>query len=363
MDNPFYTVHLDATVLPQIREICVDRQDELALCKTALIDRRHNVLLYGTRGVGKTFLLRLLEDEIRKGEETVYPCFVNIASLPAYGGEDEVASFPRAVLLQFCTSLWRELLGRSYLELRDRLDETGKELHFRKKAEVTVQRVYTQLMVMEVSVHAAVFDTVGFSAGVKGEKRQEVSRQSRHSPILPFEFAEFAQELVANVLMAHGKKRVVFLCDEANQMPIFRQEQILERYLELFSSKEIQFLFVAGLVPWDKKSYLPSCFETRLELKGFPDKRHVRELIEASLARAEGAALPFSTEAVDAVCEAYGGHPRYTLEACALAYWHAQEGNADEVTASAVLKACREIDAQRKRLEDQMREDMSVAEC
>ena len=79
----------------------------------------------------------------------------------------------------------------------------------------------------------------------------------QQSDVLPFEFAEFAKELIETVLNPSGKSRVVVICDEANYMPFFKQEELLQRYLDLFSAKDFQFVLVAGLFPWESNPNLP----------------------------------------------------------------------------------------------------------
>lgn len=139
MNNPFRSINCVFESADEIRARCIDRKREVDTCLEALVEHGHNVLVHGTRGVGKTFLLRLVEDGLR-ATERFFPCFANLASLSAYGGPSDTSGFPRAVLLQLCASIWKAL-GKSYLDLCDRLSETGQEITFRKEAERTVQRV------------------------------------------------------------------------------------------------------------------------------------------------------------------------------------------------------------------------------
>lgn len=205
------------------------------------------------------------------------------------------------------------------------------------------------------------FNTVGFSAGVRGEKKEEIGSSASVSELLPFEFAEFAHELITNALVMLRRERVVLLCDEANCMPVSRQEQILERYLELFSARQVQFVFVAGVWPRMTDTYLPKCFETSLELLGFPGKQFVAELIESELRRFNAPCPTFSDEAIEALVDAYKGHPRFTLDACASAFQHALESGQAEVSASSMFRVCRELDERLKEAEEALLRQATVS--
>src|SRR3990170_3235798 len=105
MLNPFHSMNSAAITMPELRDCRVDRDTEFEQCKASLLRRSHNVLLYGARGARKTFLVRLLEDEIRRTADDAFPCLINVASLSGYDMQDEVSAFPKAVLLQICAKL------------------------------------------------------------------------------------------------------------------------------------------------------------------------------------------------------------------------------------------------------------------
>jgi hypothetical protein len=241
----------------------------------------------------------------------------------------------------------------SYLDLRASLDDTGTELRLPNAAAKAIRRVYKHLLLTGDRQHRATSsNAVGFAAGLKGDKKEEVTTSTNQSDVLPFEFAEFTDELVSNVLEPQEKSHVIFLCDEANQMPIYRQEQVLERYLELFSMRRAQFLFVAGLLPSERTPYLPSCFATQLELRGFPERRFVRELIDRAIAELPPPRLEFSDEAVDTLYETFGGHPRLTLDACARAYEAAASAGRGEVGAGIIVRVCKDQKERAKAIEE-----------
>ncbi|MFA7062039.1 MAG: hypothetical protein WC156_14625 [Pedobacter sp.] len=345
MQNPFFTFNAAAEELENIKKMRVDREVELQDCITALVGRHHNILLYGERGAGKTFLLRVLENELSERHKNIHASLVSLGSLGLYGQQDDLSAFPRAVLLQLCRDLWTKVVGKSYLDLKERLEETGQEITLRNNDEIAIQRVYTHLMAHDTASRRKLSNSVGFSAIAKGEKSEERYVDTKQFDLLPFEFGEYTEELRKAVLLPRGITKVVLLCDEANHMSVFRQELLLEKYLELFGQKRVQFLFVAGQANWLENDFLPCCFETTIELKGFSEKSNAVELIN----KVNTTSITFSTESIDTVYEAFKGHPRLTLMTCAKAFDYACEIGESQITASTVFKALRDVGQERRR--------------
>jgi len=323
----------------------IDRLDELEECTEALVSRQHNVLLYGSRGVGKTFLVKLIEARIRESGCPLFPCIANVANVSLYGNSsasvassDDTSGFLRAILLQLCRSLWN-LIGNKYLDLREQISDPP---HLSDGPEASsIRRVFNLLMRLECSVSKSSTGSIGVGAVIKGELKGESISESHTMAILPFEFAEFVEELTVEVLQPRGYNRVVFLCDEANHMPLFCQEQLLDQCLDLFRGKGAQFLFVGGYLPIDGDPLLPACFETMIELKGFHEKKHVRELL--SQCRIND--CEFSDEAIDIIYEAYAGHPRSSLLVADRAM---RVDTGKMVSANSVERAREEVDQQLK---------------
>lgn len=359
MSNPFQLLNAAAHSIEEIRSLRVDREREFSQTLEALVKRSHNVLLYGRRGAGKTFLVRLLDDEIRRTESNVFPCIVNLASLAGYDNNDEVSAFPRAVLLQLCAAMWTQLLEKPYLDLRDRLTETGQELTFRGTDERTIQNVYKHLVLQQLISKSSLSNTAGISLVAKGEKSEAASLEAKHAPILPFEFAEFVAQLIKAVLIPRGKARIIVLCDESNHIKLCQQEQILSRYLELFSAKRVQFVFVAGIGPWNEQEYVPSCFETTLKLEGFQERSHVQSLISAALTKAQRPQITFAPETVDVLFESFAGHPRRTVLACQKAYDLALDSTLSIVDLRLMLRVCRQVEEREREYEQSIRKYMS----
>ena len=334
MNNPFYETNARSLTLEAILSMRVDRDTELSQCIQAVVNKRNNVLIYGDRGVGKTFLLRLIQKELNKNDE-VFAAFVETSALCSFGTEDPVASFSRLLLLQFCTCIWKDILGKSYLDLRETLDEEKQDITLRNITEKTTQRVYAHLMTHQRQAQHQIFNTIGFSAGVKGEKKEQISHQKQQADVLPFEFVEFAQELSKNVLLPKGKKRTIILCDEANLLPSFFQEEILERYFGLFCAQQFQFVFVAGLLPWHDRS-MPDCFETTIELNGFTAISDLQGFIS----RVNTTDISIHEDSISLLHERFKGHPRHSLGVCWRAYELAQDQQESEISVDHMQQAC-----------------------
>ena len=95
-ENPFWGKRAEYSYSKDIELHRVDRTDELASCVQALTTNYHNVLLHGSRGVGKTFLVKLILNRINKEYSNIFTTHVEIDGLLAYGNIDPIASFSRA---------------------------------------------------------------------------------------------------------------------------------------------------------------------------------------------------------------------------------------------------------------------------
>jgi energy-coupling factor transporter ATP-binding protein EcfA2 len=307
MKRPFANLNLDAACMDDdnLARHCVDREMELASALDA-IESGENLLIYGDRGIGKSFLARLINLEIAK-RESFFPVMVDVSHLPGYGVDPVAAAFPRAVLLQVCVEIWKNLLGHSFLELN------GSRLRhqpiFEDSTRTTVREVYLYLIADSEGASLGRERTIGASAIVKSEAKEDATRRWDRSNLLPFEFFEFAEAIQNDVLKPLGKSKLVAICDEANLLSLIQQQEILDRYLELFLRKKVQFVFVAARLPVGSPN-LPAAFRQVIELRGWPEINCLFDLIT----RAEPD-ISFTSEAVQATWEAFLGHPRKSLNA------------------------------------------------
>jgi hypothetical protein len=314
-----YWGHSGLLAPEEFHHIRVDRESELAICTEALLDRSVNVFLWGARGVGKSFLLRLVEEELDRAEP-VLTAQVNVTGLRGFGQSDFSEAFPAAVLLSLCNAAWKGILGRSYSELRATLDLSEGDIRRPNKLARTIEVIYTQVMAAQRKARYEHFNSVGFSAAAKGEKSETGSVEQLQPSILPFEFFEYCEELLA-ALVEHGKSRIVALCDEANHLPLKEQQRLLGQYMEMFTSRRVQFLFVAGYRSDTDPPAPPEGFSCALELKGLREVDSVALLIKA----AKILGWQAEESACVRVAERCGGNPRFLLSVLDRAYTDAKQ--------------------------------------
>lgn len=320
----------------EAQDIRVNRDSELDACVHHLNHCRGNAFLWGARGVRKTFLVRLIEAELRK-EASVLPVNVDVLGLPGFGRRDAATAFPEAVLLAICLTIWKDVLDKPYSQLRARLDLRKGDLRLSSKLARKVEALYVHVMASERKAHYEYSHSVGFSAGAKGEKKETGWVEQEQPPILPFEFLEFCEEILG-VLERKGKTRVIALCDEANLLSFEQQRDILGRYIEVFASRRIQFLFVAG--PHRSEPVpppIPEGFDLVLEMTGLQPGAAAQLL--SKVATRSGLELePKSAAIAQARLE---GNPRLLLLALGSAMSKADESN--KITSRMIEAACSEV--------------------
>jgi Cdc6-like AAA superfamily ATPase len=222
----------------------VDRETELEQCVDCLYSRRTNLIVHGDMGVGKTFLVRLVNDKLSEDHSNALSCYLNLVFAGIYGDESLVSEFPNAVLREICVTIWPSILKRDYSELRASTVESPGALKWPDKAVAKVSDIYRHLMLTKRMFQYSRENTFGASAVLKGEGKEVTSNQWHPSEILPFEFFHFLDELFDVVLHKYSIQRIVLICDEANKLPLFQQKELLLRYLELFAARNVQFLMV-----------------------------------------------------------------------------------------------------------------------
>src|ERR1035437_8908366 len=99
---------LNARQFADVTRLRVNRVDELRSVKQALLKRGGNVFLYGPRGVGKTFLLRMLVDDLSCQKDSVFSFLfpVDLAVVQVARTQGDSNAFPLAFLYSLLAAAW-----------------------------------------------------------------------------------------------------------------------------------------------------------------------------------------------------------------------------------------------------------------
>ena len=339
MNSPFNLSCSELLSEEQVRQLRVDRNSELNLTVENLIQRGHNVLIYGSRGVGKSFFLRLLEQAIVPTRSLAVIQF-RINQELEWKDEEK---FANDVLMAVCYHSWKEILGHDYLDLRESIDRSDKELKVRSKSEKSVERVYSLLMNLAREVKRRAFSEIGASVVLKGTVSDEVTKSARTPDLLPFECFELCEYLLEKVYRPKGFDRLVLLCDEANHLPTLTQEAILAKFFQGFRKHRVQFVFVAGVTSTGNALKVPdkNAFETAFELKPFSEISDTKDIV---LKHAGNVSSMIDDQCIELVHEYIGGHPRNVLELFRIAHQLAIKGGQDMISPRHIMRAISETE-------------------
>jgi hypothetical protein len=298
----------------ELREHCADRQSEISHCTSTLQETRNNVLLLGERGVGKTFLIRLVEANLTAGNRGIIPVSVDMINA-IHGLEFNPYAFGQSLLLIVIAQIWRTVFGRPYEALVSKTGIGEKDLGLGKPEKV-LQSIHEK--VRSSAIQVATHDTslVGAAAVVKGERKEERHRTLELHGIMPYEFSEYARDIIDYVLYPKEYEKIVVLCDETNQFPIRVQKRAVEANIEIFRNGGVQFLFVMSIGVKDDPAITDlarafHAFDEVVELKRFSSRTDTAELLSKYFSMER---FPENASAI--VHEAFAGHPRYSLEVC-----------------------------------------------
>lgn len=316
--KPYISLIAESLDYDSLLHLKVDREDEIEHCMQVLCETPENIFLYGEAGIGKTFLVRLIQEKILREYPHIFPVYVNVIRTLF---EDDV-TFPKAILISIILSIWKDVFKNDYLELRKALYKNRTARIINNSAEMKVIEIFKIMMTSHKKSTVISERSIGASAGIKGSLKGTEKHEHSELDILPFEFIEFAKELTDILFMSYDKSKLVVFCDEANKLPLSQQKEMVEKYIQVFTSKNIQFLFVARLYPKEFVGLYPyAAFQQNLEMKGIQGSDNVRTLIKNHFPDSPDA---FTDDAVEFIFEAAMGHPVKTISVCRDAFYQSK---------------------------------------
>lgn len=354
---PFEINNSRNQALSEILALRADRETETNTCLENLLSARSNVFLYGERGVGKTFLVRLIEEELKEKGNNVFPFTVNASEILWYDRFDPVSSFPAAILIHLCDAIWRNVLRRDPDELVAPLFDPKYHVKLKNREEELIQQINTRIRLQQRKFISQRRNTVGLSAVAKAEMDETYTEERTPIALLPFEFFQFVETIQRRIFQPRRIDKMIVLCDEINILPVIKQRELIERYIEMFTDRSLQFLFVAGFIPNFGMLAIPDCFDVIVELTTFHKLEDIQELIDKRL---QGSDYTMCKGASDELLKSVGGNPRFILMTCEIARQLAMSRSEAEITLSDIKAAATKFNKQRndrtKMLETQMRD-------
>lgn len=314
------------------------RKRERDLVRQAILDSRHNVLLCGSRGSGKTFFQKTQAHYFQNSDDSILTVFAPCE--PTSRGGD------LPILSLLFMAWWRQHFRQSKTSLLEASAMDGNSTLTLTAAQRKLIELYRVAQATELGrTHqrtsqygATAVVKVGNSvASVESSKRGGLNTEELRAVL--YEFAELAFD--------SSCKKIVVHLDEAELLAPNDETAMLDFYLNTFNPVGIQFVATAAPTSARQKALLGDAVETTVELEGLDNAQCLAELIRR-YTFSETALI--SSDALDVLYEFFKGHPRMSLWCCARALELLQPYEVD-VGPKAMTRACLEAQARQKTLE------------
>jgi len=281
-------------------DLLIDRHHELKDAKRTLLERKENVLIVGKRRIGKTSFARKLKNEIEK--EKFLSIEINLVTY-----DSQPISFLREILLLLCYQMGEKIFKKSTSELLSSLGNPPRSLkgdfgNFYKLYKLV--RFFTLTQTRTSTVDASIQSPLIGSVGA-GKRKEETTELNG---IQSIEFINIVEELMKICKKANYQSVVVF-ADEANRLTSDTNKEILSQYFDIFSSKQIQFVFIGDTSLIDYK-LVEDIFGITIRMHGFESIDDIQELLRLYYRRIDvDYATVFTSRAIRKIWEASKGHP------------------------------------------------------
>ena len=299
------------------REVFTDREEEMERLVGAIWDSNHNVLVYGSYGVGKTiFILECLRE--LSSDNKFVPIFTTFEGITS-------ADFEQCALLALSN------------EMR-KWDDQAKEIY-----DVIVGRTHSTTSEGEfgIDINTSQLLPVSLTGSGKGKKAHEIQRVSIQHP--RHQFAELLEKTKKK------GKHVIIAVDEIEKREPGSFETLLSNSRGMLDL-ECTFILTGGLwATWstrNPRSPASGVFMDEIKINPF-DKETAFEVIIAYLnsarlsAKHKDTIFPFDKNAISYVVEVADGVPRVFNSICFQSIEFARRNNLsmiDRATITDVLK-------------------------
>lgn len=297
----------------------VDRNEELSIAWKALFRDRLNLLITGPRGIGKSSFLRKIMQEVSEQPNLkVLPVWLDMQAFH----EGPFVNFLNELIERICTTIGTKVLKMNYSELLEDINKHPDLKQLTDKRKHSLFRIYRLVRSKRYDSVRKSLREVGASMIVSGKATESTEVSVQLHDITGYEFLMFIDEL-KQILIEKGYNTILALCDEANRLSEAINIDILQRYFEIFASKNIQFIFVAAPFAGSKIPEISNAFGCQIKLGKFLNSDCVEELVRCVLDdfdRHGGKSIPFEKICYEKIYDVCEGHPRWMQCLCSQIY-------------------------------------------
>jgi Cdc6-like AAA superfamily ATPase len=181
-----------------------------------LIYTDFNLYIHGERGVGKTFLLKTIQNEIRQKDPTVFPFFVRLYSLMRMPEISNDSQFSTLVALELTSAIWQQIYLQPVTALANRSNIPDSNTKYAEEKYQYVMDLYQQL---SATISRRNFDStnsIGISSIIKGSVDEKTTFNTEYGKLISIEILNVIKELITFLRQTENKRKLVAICDEAS---------------------------------------------------------------------------------------------------------------------------------------------------
>lgn len=319
----------------------VNRVQSTADAIKFLTQRKGNVLIVGERKIGKTSFVNKIQNEM----ELKHALCVNV-NLISY--DEDPGAFLKEILLLLCYEVGEKIFKKSASDLlfslgSSSIPKTGYLGRF--------FRIYSLARSMSISKRRknSLGGSIKLPTFAETDGKREDETELEIGGVHPLEFIELARELM-DICKHYKYESIIVFADEANRLAAHTSREILRSYFDVFSSKNILFVFVADISLIDYKP-VENIFELTVKLGRFDNIHWVEDLLDKYYREQIGLdyARFFAGEVINKVWELSRGHPYLVQVLCSGATEEAFIQNRSKIVVDDVVQAwVKALDEDRK---------------
>lgn len=321
---------------PVIPPIFTGRDKEIEIINDSLFAEKESIALYGNDAIGKSSIVKSIHSYLLSNtQKRVLPISIN-----AFDFKEAVeGDFLGLATHQICAAIWTKLMNRSYSELiEDSLLSVRGET-FKNAEEKAIKRIFRIVTSSKLSGVGKFNKEFGGKFYIEGKVSQIDELTNERKKLAPFEFLHLLDEL-NDIIRSYKYDSLLVVADELNHLPYETNTDFIRSYLDIFSSRQIQFLIVVANPDENRKknaNLLLDSFNTFLEIGHFKTVESVEQLVFNVLSLQDNR-IGFDKDAFNTLFELTEGHPWWIQKICDASYKERLIGRSEKMIDSLLVE-------------------------